>query len=570
MLTDDRTLHGPDTERQAFWLLLLLGIIVLGAGMGLRDPWPADEPRFALVAKQMVESGQWLFPFRGGEIYPDKPPMFMWAIALFYQLTGSMRVAFLLPNLLAGLGCLALVFDLARRLWDRQTAFRAGLLLLFTVQFTVQAKLAQIDALVTFAITLGFYGFMRFLLCDGQWRWYYLGWFAAGLGIITKGVGILAALVLIPALWTHRQDIRRATRCAWLKALAGPLFMLLAIGLWLIPMLLAVAASHDATFEAYRNNILFHQTVTRYANAWHHLKPVWYYLTEVVPVFWLPLSLLLPWLIWLSHQAFRQGKREVILLVGYLLLMLCFFSLSAGKRGVYITPGTPALALLTAPWLPLLLARRWPRRLLQGFGWLLSGLLVVLAIALLVSPKLAAKTAELGSNPWLLVLAIGLSGLLVNTLLRRAPFTATLATLAVFWLYYSFWAYPLLNGVRTPRGIMQEVSTKVPRHDELLIVKFREQFLLFADRPLQHWAYQAENQAQIQASARWIQEAPNRWLLAPARLLDACFDQTKGTPLGLRHGDIWTLYRADALRPTCQQAKGDLTLYRYDPQHGYQ
>ncbi len=570
MLTDDRTLHGPDTERQAFWLLLLLGIIVLGAGMGLRDPWPADEPRFALVAKQMVESGQWLFPFRGGEIYPDKPPMFMWAIALFYQLTGSMRVAFLLPNLLAGLGCLALVFDLARRLWDRQTAFRAGLLLLFTVQFTVQAKLAQIDALVTFAITLGFYGFMRFLLCDGQWRWYYLGWFAAGLGIITKGVGILAALVLIPALWTHRQEIRHATRSAWLKALAGPLFMLLAIGLWLIPMLLAVAASHDATFEAYRNNILFHQTVTRYANAWHHLKPVWYYLTEVVPVFWLPLSLLLPWLIWLSHQAFRQGKREVILLVGYLLLMLCFFSLSAGKRGVYITPGTPALALLTAPWLPLLLARRWPRRLLQGFGWLLSGLFVVLAIALLVSPKLAAKAAELGSNPWLLVLSSGLSGLLVNTLLRRAPFTATLATLTVFWLYYSFWAYPLLNDVRTPQGIMQEVSTKVPRHDELLIVKFREQFLLFADRPLQHWAYQAENQAQIQASAQWIQEAPNRWLLAPTRLLDACFDKAKGVPLGLRHGDIWTLYRADALRPSCQQAKGDLTLYRYDPQHGYQ
>lgn len=570
MLTDDRTLHGPDSERQAFWLLLLLGIIVLGAGMGLRDPWPADEPRFALVAKQMVESGQWLFPFRGGEIYPDKPPMFMWAIALFYQLTGSMRIAFLLPNLLAGLGCLALVFDLARRLWDRQTAFRAGLLLLFTVQFTVQAKLAQIDALVTFAITLGLYGFMRFLLCGGQWRWYYLGWFAAGLGIITKGVGILAALVLIPALWTHRQEIRRATRSAWLKALAGPLAMLLAIGLWLIPMLLAVAASHDATFEAYRNNILFHQTVTRYANAWHHLKPVWYYLTEVVPVFWLPLSLLLPWLIWLSHQAIRQGKREVILLVGYLLLMLCFFSLSPGKRGVYITPGTPALALLTAPWLPLLLARPWPRRLLQGFGWLLSGLFVALAIALLVSPKLAAKAAELGSNPWLLALAIGLSGLLVNTLLRRAPFTATLATLTVFWLYYSFWAYPLLNDVRTPRGIMQEVSAQVPRSDELLIVKFREQFLLFADRPLQHWAYQAENQAQIQASARWIQEAPNRWLLAPARLLDACFDQTKGVPLGLRHGDVWTLYRLDALRPSCQQAKGELTPYRYDPQHGYQ
>ena len=570
MLTDDRTLHGPDSERQAFWLLLLLGLVILGAGMGLRDPWPADEPRFALVAKQMVESGQWLFPFRGGEIYPDKPPLFMWAIALFYQLTGSMRIAFLLPSLLAGLGSLALVFDLSRRLWNPQTAFRAGLLLLFTVQFTIQAKLAQIDALLTFAVTLGLYGFMRFLLCGGEWRWYYLGWFAAGLGIITKGVGFLAILVLIPALWTHNAEIRRSSRDAWLKAFAGPLCMLLAIGLWLLPMLLAVTASHDATYEAYRNNILFRQTVTRYANSWHHIKPFWYYLTEVVPVFWLPLSLLLPWIIWQSRQAWRQGNRAVILLVGYLLLMLCFFSLSPGKRGVYITPGTPALALLAAPWLPMLLERCWPRRLLQGLGWLLSGLFVLLAIALLISPKLAAKAAELGSNPWLLALSVGITGLLVNLGLRRAPFTACLATLAVLWLHYSLWAYPLLNDVRTPHGIMTEVSSRVPPQDELLIVKFREQFLLFADRPIQHWSYQAENQAQIQSSARWIQEKADRWLLAPARMLDSCFDASKGIALGQRHGELWTLYRADALRPECQQATAELSPYRYEPQRGYQ
>jgi 4-amino-4-deoxy-L-arabinose transferase-like glycosyltransferase len=570
MLTDQHTLHGPDSERQAFWLLLLLGLIILGAGLGLRDPWPADEPRFALVAKQMVESGQWLFPFRGGEIYPDKPPMFMWAIALFYQLTGSMRVAFLLPSLLAGLGSLALVFDIARRIWDTRTAFRAGLLLLFTVQFTVQAKLAQIDALVTFFITLGLYGFLRFLLCGSEWRWYYLGWFAAGLGIITKGVGILAALVLIPALWTHRHSIRSAPRSAWLKALAGPLFMGLAIALWLVPMVLTVAASHDASFEAYRNNILFRQTVTRYANAWHHVKPFWYYLTEVVPAFWLPLSLLLPWIIWQCREAFRQGNRAVILLVGYLVLMLCFFSFSPGKRGVYITPGTPALALLAAPWLPLLLERRWPRRLLQGLGWLVSSLFLAIAVALLVSPKLAAKTAELGSNPWLLALSVGLCGLLVNTLLRQAPLSAVLGTLTLVWLHYSLWAYPLMNDVRTPRGIMSEVNTQVPAQDELLIVKFREQFLLFADRPIQHWSYQAENQAQIQASAHWIQEAPNRWLLAPASMLDPCFDPAKGQALGLRHGEVWTLYRIDALRPVCQQATSELSPYRYVPQHGYQ
>src|SRR3546814_4378653 len=55
------------------WLFWILALLVLGAGLGLRDPWPADEPRFALVAKHMVESGDWLFPHRGSELYADKP-----------------------------------------------------------------------------------------------------------------------------------------------------------------------------------------------------------------------------------------------------------------------------------------------------------------------------------------------------------------------------------------------------------------------------------------------------------------------------------------------------------------
>lgn len=53
------------SQRQEFWLLFGIALLILGAGLGLRDPWPADEPRFALVAKQMIESGNWLIPHRG-------------------------------------------------------------------------------------------------------------------------------------------------------------------------------------------------------------------------------------------------------------------------------------------------------------------------------------------------------------------------------------------------------------------------------------------------------------------------------------------------------------------------
>jgi hypothetical protein len=154
---------GHDIRLDLYWLLGL-GLLLMGVGIGLRDPWPADEPRFALVARDMVLSGQWLIPMIGGDTYADKPPLFFWLIGFFYLLTGSLRIAFLLPSLLAGLATLALIYDLGRRLWNREVGLAAALLLLGTVQFVWQARQAQIDATVCFWIVLGLYGLIRHLL----------------------------------------------------------------------------------------------------------------------------------------------------------------------------------------------------------------------------------------------------------------------------------------------------------------------------------------------------------------------------------------------------------------------
>ncbi len=53
----------------------------MATGLGLRDPWPADEPRFALVAQDMLRSGDWMIPRVGGDLYADKPPVFFWLMA---------------------------------------------------------------------------------------------------------------------------------------------------------------------------------------------------------------------------------------------------------------------------------------------------------------------------------------------------------------------------------------------------------------------------------------------------------------------------------------------------------
>ncbi|MGI9245624.1 MAG: ArnT family glycosyltransferase, partial [Steroidobacteraceae bacterium] len=164
-----------DVTRDLLWLLGL-ALLMMGAGLGLRDPWPADEPRFALVAQDMLRSGDWMIPRVGGDLYPDKPPVFFWLMAASMALTGSTRLGFLLPSLLAGLGCIVLVYDLLRRVRGREVAFAGALLLLLTFQFVWQFRQAQIDGVLCFFTTLGLYGLLRHLFAGPAIGWFFVGW----------------------------------------------------------------------------------------------------------------------------------------------------------------------------------------------------------------------------------------------------------------------------------------------------------------------------------------------------------------------------------------------------------
>lgn len=527
--------------------LLGLGLLVLGAGLGWRDPWPADEPRFALIARDMVASGEWLFPRVGGDWYQDKPPLFFWTIALCYAITGSLRVSFLLPSLLAALGTLALIYDLGRRLWDRQTGFAAAFALLFTVQFSLQAHLAQIDALLCFWTTLSIYGLCRHLLLGEGWRWYALGGFAAGLGVITKGVGFLPFLILIPfafARW-KRWRLPRIEGPGWYWAIA-PVAFLLAIALWLVPMLVAVALGDDPQLAAYRDEILFQQTVKRYATAWHHNKPFYYYLTVMLTL-WLPLVLLLPWLFGRWRERWRERDARVLLLLGWTVLVLLFFSASPGKRGVYIFPALPALALAAGPWLRGLAQRRDVQRTIFGLGLVLT-VLCALAFGYFewVDPARAAAIGNrLGLATWLplaLIAALGAIGLRIFGL-ERAP-EGWAAVLGTIWLVGGWWLMPQINDARSARGFVEQLQKVAAPDRDLGLLAYKEQFLLYLTRPIVNFGHARwrEGPQETYDAALWLSGAPTRQLLVVQERLEPCFAPAEVlVEVGETSGERWWL-----------------------------
>lgn len=558
-------------EQRRLIALLLVAAVVLGAGLGLREPWPPDEPRFALIAKDMVESGSWLIPRVGGVLYPDKPPLFFWLTGAFYWLTGSIPVAFLLPSFLAGLGVLLLVYDLARRLWNPEIATWSAAALLATVQFPLQMKSGQIDGLLCLWTTLGLYGLSRHLLLGPDWRWLAYGGAACGLGVITKGVGFLPFLVVLPWLFARLRGWPLPAIGLHRRWLLPAAAFLLVIALWLVPMLLVTTGTAGPELAAYRDNILLNQTVTRYADSWGHIKPPWYLFTNAVPWLWLPLSFLLPWLVPAWVRDLQERKAAALLFGAWVLLVLLFFSASDGKRSLYIFPAAPALALLAGPHLPGLAARAGVRRLLLSLALLLACVLVALGVYMLWAPSdLAGRLAERASAVplgWSAV-AIGLTAALAALAfgVRRAA-AGYAATMAVLWLGVSLLVWPRIDATRSGQGIVDTAARALAPGESLAFAGWKEQFLLQWSGPAVHFGYRRQDgTGESRDAAAWLAGHADYRLLLPERMLEPCFNVAGALPLGLAHRQQWFLADGTSVRPGCRSgaeaAAANVVRYR--------
>lgn len=525
-------------------LIAGLALLVIGAGIGLRNPWPADEPVFALIARDMVATGHWLVPMVGGDYFQDKPPLLFWLQAIAYQLTGSEKVGFLLPSLLAGVGTVLLVYDLARRLWSREAGLHAALLLLVCVQFVLQARRAQQDALLMFFTFLSFYCLARQLLLGGGWRWALAAGVAAGLGTLTKVVGFLSFIVLVPwlfALW------RKWPGVSWQKpwpmwSIAGAGWVMVTAA-WLFPVWWL--SRHDAGLRQYFHELVFVQTFGRYVDPWHHYRPAWYYL-RAMAILWIPLVLLLPWLAARWRDDLRSQDARVLLPLGFVLLYVLFFTLSSGKRDVYILSALPMLALVSGHALPALLRQRSAQCVLAGMTGLVALASVAAYLWLAVfapesGRKLLAESGLTGFSP---LVECGVAALLALAVFRLArAHLALLCTVVVLWLVVGFQVMPQMDGKRSAGDFIARLEALAAPDHELGLLAYREHFLWQLQRPSVNFGHRRfrEGEAEPHDAAAWLAAAPDRQLLVQEGMLRPCFERNPRVLVGDSSAGNWYL-----------------------------
>ncbi|MEJ2071734.1 MAG: glycosyltransferase family 39 protein, partial [Syntrophobacterales bacterium] len=148
---------APVKNRLPEWLpgacLILLGLLLYLPAIW---NWPLSrsEAMYALIPKEMFDSGNWLTPTLNGARYLDKPPLFYWINLVAYSLLGvSDRVA-RVPTLMIGLGEVWFTYLIGRRLLGTRPAWLGGLALLTSVGFFSLHLQLLTDHLVTLGLVV--------------------------------------------------------------------------------------------------------------------------------------------------------------------------------------------------------------------------------------------------------------------------------------------------------------------------------------------------------------------------------------------------------------------------------
>ncbi len=392
--------HAPQRERIGYWALIAATGLLFLAGLGVIDLWTPDEPRYAAIAEELRS-------FRHGfdglvllhlndEAYTQKPPLYFWLAALLGTPGGRVdEIAARLPSALAGIAAVAMTALLGRRLLARPwAALLAAGLLATSFRFAFTARRAQLDVLLTALELAAIALFWRLETTPGGIEGARRS--PAAIAGLHASLGA-AALVKGPVAWLPfavfgvflawegrlRAFCEIAPWWAWMLSM-GPLATWAAAAVALAPPGFAEIAIGE-------------NLIGRFFEGSSHARPFYYYLYQL-PLDFLPWTLLLPLAIPILMRAGRDrgprvrradpvSPRAARFLIAWIAVPLLFFSLSAGKRGVYLLPVFPALALVGT-----LALERAPRRIQSPYRACLAVLILVAVlegvVALSVFPRL--------------------------------------------------------------------------------------------------------------------------------------------------------------------------------------
>lgn len=314
-------------------------ILALVPVMAFREFTPRNELRYLAIVDEALRDGTfWSFTFEGVP-YADKPPLYFWLLMAAKSLLGQhVNFVICLFSLIPAIGILAIMNRWMKEYgpaWlDRELSW--WMLATCGLQLGM-AVFARMDMLMSLWIVWAMYLFWQMTHTQEAGRKARLSWLmglAVFLAIFSKGpLGILIPLVGTSVYMAFSGSLGHWTRVwnwrVWTVVLAG-------CAAWWTAVYLEGGPD-------YLNNMLFHQTVDRAVDSFHHQRPWWFYLTTTwyTTLPWGPLCLV-TMIVSLYKRTWSAEPLQKFFTLVFLstLVMLSMFS---GKLDVYLLPAYPFL-----------------------------------------------------------------------------------------------------------------------------------------------------------------------------------------------------------------------------------
>lgn len=378
-------------KKIAFWFIALLSVLVLVPFLGETIFYSKGEPREAIVAYTMLESGNWILPMNYGVEIAYKPPFLYWTIAVISSILGGVsEFSARMPSALAFLAMQLVFFSFVAKRKNVKTAFLTSILLLSSFEVHRAAVACRLDMLQVSLIVISLCLLFRWdeKNCKG------VPWLAVLLmacATLTKGpVGSI-----FPCLCIGIYQLLRG------RSFGKAFFSLLGIGLLsLIPLGIWFWAAYQQGGEPFVNLMLEENTgrFFRKMSYESHENPLWYnFLTLIWG--WIPWTLVLLvslfGLKWKEMHVlpegdsvgerlkkvwdkFRSQSPLQLFIWVVILTIFIFYCIPKSKRSVYLLPIYPFMGVLLAEYLLALVQRG--AKVFKISAWIFAALAVLLTV----------------------------------------------------------------------------------------------------------------------------------------------------------------------------------------------
>ncbi len=330
-----------------FWIVVTGSMLVFFWDIWSIPLLTHNEGRRLVVLREMIANSSWIIPTMNGEVYLEKPPLFYWFGAIFGLLAKSTSEWVLrLPSALSAMCLVWMLFFCLKEYIGRWAALFGVLILITSSFFTMQARLAELEMLLTFCVFSSLLCYFEYIQHGSRYH-LYGAYLLMALAFLTKGP--VAFLFFLPPIMCYGLLAHSKHALKGLIDWRGWLLFSVIAFPW---FLYINTQFHGAQFRVLSNEISYWETKR---------EPFYFYLHSAATAF-------LPWILLLLWQPRGQFKKLLANEAGRFfglaaLVPLIIFSFFIFKRDKYILPMYPALAV----WLGIALGsgldqvkRRWP------------------------------------------------------------------------------------------------------------------------------------------------------------------------------------------------------------------